>query len=189
MSKRRRRKRKNSTVDIISVYGVLLFFYFFASGSAKTSILKPIILLTIILLIIAGTDILKKKWKKEKYLNSSLYVIDNMKGEEFEEFLKAHFEKLGYKVKLTPASNDYGADLILEKNDEKIAVQAKRYRDKVGNAAIQEVAGAIRYYNCTSGLVVTNSFFTKNAINLAEKCQIELWDRNTIKENFKIIEK
>ena len=187
MSKKRRRKqKKNITTDIISLYAILIAFYMFAPNDKKAYALKPIIIISIILLAFIVISVLSKKMKRKKYLNSSLYVIDNMKGEEFEKYLKAHFEKLGYKATLTPASNDYGADLIIEKNGEKIAVQAKRYRNKVGNDAIQEVAGAIRYYECTKGLVVTNSFFTKNAINLAQKCQIELWDRNMIQSKFKI---
>lgn len=50
--------------------------------------------------------------KKKKYLDSPLAKIDVMPGKEFEEYLKAHFEKLGYKVKLTKDAYDYGADLI-----------------------------------------------------------------------------
>lgn len=51
-------------------------------------------------LIIVGILVLKrmiglsiKAMKKQRYLRSSLYMIDQMKGNEFEEYLKAHFEK------------------------------------------------------------------------------------------------
>lgn len=57
---------------------------------------------------------------------------------------------------------------------------AKRYNGKVSNAAIQEVHSGISYYGCSRGIVVTNSYFTKNAINLAEKYNIKLIDRNDI---------
>jgi len=36
-----------------------------------------------------------------------------MSGEEFEKILLIHFQRLGYKGELTPSTNDYGADLIL----------------------------------------------------------------------------
>lgn len=109
-----------------------------------------------------------------------------MSGTEFEELLAAHFRKAGYKVSLTPASNDYGADLVLKSKREVIVVQAKRYKGKVSNSAIQEIVAAIPYYNATSAMVVTNSFFTKNAKILADANQVVLWDRNDLVRNFHI---
>ena len=70
-----------------------------------------------------------------------------------------------YKVELTPLSNDYGADLICTKNGQVLVVQAKRYEGKVGNAAIQQVVAAKDYYEADECMVVTNSYFTRNAYN------------------------
>ena len=109
-----------------------------------------------------------------------------MTGVEFENFLMYHFRKLGYKVKTTPTSNDYGADLILTKNGHRICVQAKRYKSNVGNSAVQEVCAAMAYYKCDSGMVVTNSYFTTNAKNLAKANNIKLWDRDSIVKEFDI---
>ena len=136
-----------------------------------------------------------KRIKKKRYLNCTLKKVDAMSGEEFEEFLKAHFEKLGYQVKLTPKSNDYGIDLICKrkiavKNEcqNGFVVQAKRYQGKVGVAAIQQVIAGAKYYDCKYGMVITNSYFTSNAWELAKKSGITLWDRNVLHEKFKIDE-
>ena len=72
------------------------------------------------------------------------------------------------------------ADLILKKDGEKIVVQAKRYSNKVGIEAVQQIIGAKEYYKATKGMVVTNSFFTPNAVKLASSSNIELWDRNKL---------
>ena len=124
--------------------------------------------------------------KRYKYYHKTLKQIDKMTGVDFENYLKAHFEKKGYKVSLTPISNDYGADLILTKGKQHICVQAKRYSSSVGNKAIQEVCAAMKYYKCNKGMVVTNSYFTQNAINLAKANNIELWDRKKICKVFKV---
>lgn len=100
-----------------------------------------------------------------------------MTGEEFELFLKAHFEENGYRVDTTPGSNDYGADLILHKNGEIIALQAKRYKNKVGIKAVQEISSSLAYYKASSGMVVTNSHFTINAEKLALASNVTLIDR------------
>lgn len=68
--------------------------------------------------------------------------LDSLSGVEFEEFLAGLFRAQGYAVELTPATGDYGADLILSKDGRRIAVQAKRYAGSVGVAAVQEALPA-----------------------------------------------
>lgn len=117
---------------------------------------------------------------RNMYLNCSIEDVDEMTGIEFEVYLYHKFKKLGYKAKMTPVTADYGADLVLKKRRKKIVVQVKRYHREVGIAAVQEVIGSIAYYNAAIGMVVTNSFFTPNAINLAKANEITLWDRRTL---------
>lgn len=130
----------------------------------------------------------KMAYRSSQYLKSPLAAIDRMSGEEFEEYLAAHFCKLGYKVKMTPKTNDFGADLILVKEGQKIVVQAKRYRDSIGVKAVQEIIGAKGYYKADRMMVVTNSHYTSGAKKLAGANNVELWDRNTINKLFKIKE-
>ncbi|MEG1458507.1 MAG: restriction endonuclease [Acetivibrio sp.] len=103
-----------------------------------------------------------------------------MSGIAFEEYLKLRFEVLGFKVNTTKVSNDYGADLILQKKKLTIAVQVKRYRSSIGVKAIQEVIGSMAYYEAQKGLVVTNSYYTKNACELAFSNHVILWDRDVL---------
>lgn len=103
--------------------------------------------------------------------------IDNLTGFEFEEYLKLLFKKMGYKAKNTSLSHDQGADLIIERFGETIVVQAKRYTDKVGNKAVQEVVASIAHYQAQRGIVVTNNEFTDSAIKLAETNNVRLIDR------------
>lgn len=130
--------------------------------------------------------IVQRQIRYKQYLDSPLASVDRMKGDEFEEYLAAHFRKLGYHVSLTPKSNDYGADLIIKKDGEITVVQAKRYRDKVGIKAIQEIIGAKGYYKADKMMVVTNSYFTAGAVKLATANNVTLWDRNSINRFFKI---
>lgn len=80
------------------------------------------------------------------------------------------FRQLGFTVDITPASNDFGADLVLKCPrylDHSIAVQAKFYGSPVGNTSVQEVVASLAVYNAKEGWVVTNSTFTENARSLA----------------------
>lgn len=143
--------------------------------------------LIVIFIFVMCMNLLKKKIIHNNYIHSSLSKIDKMNGYEFEEYLFHLFKESGYKVKRTPKSGDYGVDLVLinPDNKEKIAVQAKRYKKKVGVSAIQQVVGGMKYYGCEEAIVVTNSFFTQPAIDLALINGVELIDRNNINEFIK----
>lgn len=119
---------------------------------------------------------------------SALTEIDEMSGYKFEEFMKHVYEQLGYSVYHTPKSRDQGADLILtSKEKTRIAVQVKRYSGKVSNSAVQEVVAAKGFYKCTEGIVVTNSYFTDSARQLAQANFIDLVDRNELEKLINII--
>lgn len=121
-----------------------------------------------------------------RLLHMKMRKIDKLSGRAFEDYLAAQFKHLGYRVKKTEDSHDYGADLLIRKRGELIVVQAKRYEKSVGLAAVQEAAGAIAYYEADRAMVVTNSRFTKSARNLARLNDIELWDRKEIIRRFSI---
>ena len=177
----RKYKKKYKESKLLEAFFILVFVFVWGYN---TKIIPTYALCVISLCIL--TAILYRSLaqvnKKRKYLNLSQEQIDVLSGKNFEQYLQIHFKELGYRVKATPDTNDYGADLLLTKGSERIVVQAKRYSGRVGNHAIQEVLGALHYYNCNKAMVVTNSFFTKNAINMAQKCNVELWDRNRLRK-------
>ena len=105
-----------------------------------------------------------------------------MTGIDFETFLYNLFKEMGYKVRRTPITGDQGADLIISKDGTDLAVQAKRSLGKVGNKAVQEVVASIKFYKCSGGMIVTNSTYTKSAINLAKSNEIELIDSKSLKK-------
>ena len=176
---RRNRKYGRNKQSIFEILLPLVFFLslFLSGGNLKVVIISSVafgIVLPVLCHIISGY------LTRKKYLESGMSDIDSMSGEDFEQVLKVHFEKIGYKASTTPKSNDYGADLIMEKNGSRIVVQAKRYNQKVGIGAIQEIIGAKAYYNANQAIVATNNFFTSNAINLAKSSGVELFDRNKL---------
>lgn len=106
--------------------------------------------------------------------------LDSLSGVEFEEFLAGLFRAQGYAAELTPTSGDYGADLILNKDGRRIAVQAKRYVGSVGVAAVQEALSGMAYYQCHTAWVIATSAFTPNALELAKKSGVKMIGRSEI---------
>ena len=181
----RRKGKKNESEGLIAVVVLLLLSYKIIS--IKQFVLLGIVIFLTILLASFLVYKMKRARIRKRYMNSGIYQVDKMSGEEFERYLKCHFEKLGYRVELTPKSHDYGADLIMRKDGERIVIQAKRYKESVGIKAVQEILGALQYYKADKGYVVTNSkSFTKSAIDLARNTSIVLWSRKDIIDKFNI---
>lgn len=108
--------------------------------------------------------------------------IDIMNGLEFESFISNLFKKMGFSVNQTKSTGDQGIDVIAVKRGLKVGIQAKCYSGSVSNKAIQEVSAGMKYYNLSKGIVVTNNYFTRSAIELAQSNGIVIWDRDMLKE-------
>lgn len=102
------------------------------------------------------------------------------RGVEFEMFLEAVFEELGYDVETTKASGDQGVDLIVTFRGCRIAIQAKGYADSVSNGAVQEAHTGMTYYQCSAAAVITNSRFTRSAIDVAQRVGCQLVDEDLL---------
>jgi len=131
-------------------------------------------------------DILEHYLAKDFFLHADITNIDRMDGISFERYLGAHFKEKGYKVYVTPPEKDFGVDLVLKKGTDTIAVQAKRYKRSVSYQAVQEIVAGKAVYDCNKAMVVTNSYFTPAGKKLAEKNNVELWDRRKLMEIFNI---
>lgn len=123
--------------------------------------------------------------KKQKFNNVTLSQVDKLSGIDFEYFCADLFSNMGYNAQTTKASGDYGADLVLTKNGTKIVVQAKRYSKNISVGAVQEIVSAKAMYRSSEAWVITNQYFTKNAITLAQANGVKLIDRDMLAELIK----
>ena len=96
---------------------------------------------------------------------------DKMSPDDFEVFMKKVYEKMGYEnVIRTPHSGDHGADLVMKKSGgEKTVVQTKRWKAKITNDSVQEVLGAMSWYDAKNGIVVGTAGFTNSAQQESKK--------------------
>lgn len=113
--------------------------------------------------------------------------FDYMTGSDFEYFCADLLKKNNYEdVKITPASGDFGVDILASQNNILYAIQCKCYSSDIGVDAVYQVSGGMKYYKANIGIVLTNRYFTKQAIELANNIGIILWDRDFL---LKLIEK
>lgn len=129
-------------------------------------------------------DEVKKYFKKHP---EKLYDLNPRK---FEELIASILRDFGFEIELTKATRDGGRDIIARiKNsvlDILTYVECKRYsaENKIDVGIIRQVVGVHYIRKPSKSIIVTTSFFTKDAISEAKNLenQLELKDFNNIKD-------
>ena len=107
-----------------------------------------------------------------------------MDWEEFEHLIREVFGKEfsgdGGEVKVTRASRDGGVDAVAFDPDPirggKIVIQAKRYTNTVGVAAVRDLYGTVMNEGAMKGILVTTSSYGPDAYTFAADKPITLLD-------------
>ncbi len=105
-----------------------------------------------------------------------------MDWEDFEHLIREIFEKEfsinGGEVKVTQASRDGGVDAIAFDPDPirggKIVIQAKRYTNTVGVAAVRDLYGTVVNEGATKGILVTTADYGPDAYEFANSKPLTL---------------
>lgn len=109
--------------------------------------------------------------------------INDMNGHEFEYYCASLLESNGFiDVIVTKGSGDQGVDILAKKGGVKYAFQCKKHASPLTNTCVQEVNSGKAFYNCHVGIVLTDSSFTKSAIELAEATGVLLWGYKELQE-------
>jgi HJR/Mrr/RecB family endonuclease len=114
----------------------------------------------------------------------------DMNPRKFEELVAELFKDKGYEMELTPRSKDGGLDIRAYSKSSLgsflTLVECKRYAEKqrVGVQIVRQLYGVVNMQNATSGLIVTTSFFTKNAKSEQQtiKHRMDLHDFEELKD-------
>ena len=102
-------------------------------------------------------------------------ILYEITPRQFEELVCELFERKGYNVRLTRQTRDGGKDLIILSNsilgELMIYAECKRYSQKhpVNVGLVRELYGTIEADKATAGIMVTTSYFSKDARKFQEK--------------------
>jgi restriction system protein len=114
-------------------------------------------------------------------VNYDISDIDCMEGLEFERYVASLLKKLGYGAVRLTEKYDYGVDIIAVKNGVTWGIQVKRYSGLVKANAVRQVVTALRKYHCDKAMVITNSYYSEIAKDLARWNDCLLIDRDTLR--------
>lgn len=168
--------------EIVKICFELCFVAAFKVRENTKSLRSTILTFFIQLILYLVVNGIRCYLRRKALLESGIDVIDIISREEFEKLLLAHYINLGYTCRTTPKTGDYGSDLVLEKDNERIVVQDKLWKSVVEIESVRQFIWDIKYYGASKGMVITNSVFTGSAHELARANGIELVDRQGLIE-------
>ena len=131
---------------------------------------------------VVGFDLLERQNKKpviepkDKFINET-QKKSNMTPQEFEQFVAQYYSEKGYDIEITPYSGDYGVDVIAQKGEERIAIQAKMYGNsarKVNRETVMQLFGAMTYRKCNKAVIATDGTCMPDAIDVANQLGVEV---------------
>jgi restriction system protein len=128
-------------------------------------------------IVIAGEELLDR-------IGKSPEKIYDLSPRKFEEVVAEILQRLGYSVRVTPATRDGGKDIYVATRKDLgsflYLVECKHFRPDrpVGVGIVREMYGVLAAERATAGILVTTSYFTKEAMEFTEtvKYQVSLRD-------------
>lgn len=181
-------KKISKLKDMLSIAPLLggliigVGIYLFFSTNLPASFCFGLFIFALVLIVVTQTMHTSNEAKaiEMKYKGMKIANIDAMSGIDFEQYLERLLIDQGYIVEVTPVSGDLGVDLVALQNENRIAIQAKRFSSKVSRRAVSDAVAGMNYYKCNKAMVITNSYFSDGAIALAEATGCILVDRDML---------
>ena len=98
----------------------------------------------------------------------------NMSGLQFEKEVAELYKQYGYKTLVTRATGDGGVDIILLKDDERIAVQCKHHKNKIGPNDVRALQGVVLNESYSYGIFVSLSGFTPTVSDELQRSKVKI---------------
>ncbi len=108
------------------------------------------------------------------YVNPLSLIWSELEPIDFEHQCAKSLMLVGWNTKTTSGSGDQGIDIIAVSNQSKLVIQCKRYRDQVGNKAVQEIIAGREFEKAQFAAVISTGEFTKSAHQLAASANVLL---------------
>jgi hypothetical protein len=146
----RKWRRQMASLAVLGVLGIALLFWLFTQIPWDGVSVFVFSLVLVVVLYFAGAELVRRirleadkanRFERASHIRSTSQM-NHMTPTEFEHFVSALFEKIGYKTTVTKQSGDGGIDVILESRDGKASVQVKRWNGTVGRPEVQKLVGA-----------------------------------------------
>ena len=157
---------------------VLSLAYVLISFPLDIALILALLILGTVIVLFGLTLFIRRRPRHTVY--ADLARIDAMDGPAFEHFVARLLQERGFHARVTGAPGDLGVDILAEKQGLRYAIQVKRQAGLVSRRSVSDAVAGKIHYGCNVAMVITNSFFSPGAIELARSTGCELVNREML---------
>ena len=107
--------------------------------------------------------------------------VDEMDKNTFKKFIMHILEKSGYKIQIVSTPLDFGIDFIALRNFDQYAVRTiNNTKNQISRITVMDINREKHRFDCNKSMVVSNSYFDDQAIELAKDVDCEIIDRDKL---------
>lgn len=114
---------------------------------------------------------------KEDMVNAGFRGTRSMSDDDFARYLCDLYKRKKLNLAIKKEFGDQRATIIMEKKGLKCAMQIRRQKSLVSAEAVEDVLKAMEKYDCGMGTILSDSHFTPEAKELAQKNSCFLVER------------
>ncbi|MGL5676996.1 MAG: restriction endonuclease [Cellulosilyticaceae bacterium] len=133
----------------------------------------------VVALLLMGMESVKRKKDANFRVQCESFDVNEMDKETFVAYIAELFKKMAYYVEPIKPEKKQGADLLLRKGKQRIAV-----RCEVGDVEtllpLQELYGGMAYCKSNKALVVCNKYFSDEVMKFAKLNKVQLIDKQQV---------
>ncbi len=119
--------------------------------------------------------------KREKHLQAlEQSGIDLLDLAQYQKYIGALLTRQGFNLRTPEGSFNLGVDLAAEKDKCKYAVQIKRQTTPTSGAIVNDLEREKHRYGCDRSMIISNNYFTDDAVERAGSSGCELIDREKL---------
>lgn len=118
--------------------------------------------------------------RRTRYLAGGIDLVDEMTQQQFGQYLTNYFQHSGYAVTLISQDENFGTTLLLQSNNEKRYVFAKRSPRAIPESEVLQALNTAGGLGVKNILLVTNCVLFRNMDTQVKEQGVIVWDRETL---------
>lgn len=135
--------------------------------------------IVLVAMLLIAMELIRRGSSKLFNANSKLEEIDQMNEEKFISYVGELYRRQSYQVYILQEDKKLGCDIKAYKHKDSLCIKCihGNEEDKVGRDVIDEAYSSIKLYKVKRCMVITNTFYSQEAREVAKANGISLVDR------------
>lgn len=162
----------------VAVFLLAGYMYFEMIDHTK-SLMSAIGSILLVATLLISMEMVRRKRDHIFTIKSEVKEIDEMKREDFIQYIAELFKRLGYYVRPIQWDKGKGTDLLIRKGTQIICVKCG-IAGESKRSLLEQLYGSMNFYHTDKSLFITNQYMDEDERDFAKANKIKIIDRDQL---------